>query len=138
MNTTEFRKLMQTIADGWNTKDAKNAADCFSDDAIYIEPPDKQFFRGKDQLYEYFGGEAGFDMKLAWHHLFFDEEKQHGAGEYTFEFNSKIHHGVAIVELENGKIKLWREYDVPGNLSYEEFLETKGKQFKFTIKSLKK
>ncbi|OGG12735.1 hypothetical protein A2875_01915 [Candidatus Gottesmanbacteria bacterium RIFCSPHIGHO2_01_FULL_46_14] len=132
VNTNEFQRLLQTIADGWNTKDAKKAVECFIDDAVYIEPPDKQFFQGKNQLYQYFGGDDGFDMKLTWHHVFFDEEKQQGAGEYTFEMNDIIHHGVAILELENGKIKLWREYDVTGNLSYEDFLKTEGKQFKFT------
>ncbi len=129
---------MQTIAQGWNTKNAKMATDCFTDNAAYIEPPDKQFFKGKKELYEYFGGDNGFDMTLQWQNLFFDEEKQTGIGEYTFEFNNLIHHGVAIVELENGKIKHWREYDTTGDLSYEDFIKIDGKTFAFTIKELMK
>lgn len=128
---------MQTIANGWNTKNAEKAADCFTDDAVYIEPPDKQFFKGKEELYQYFGGDNGFDMKLQWHNLFFDEEQQTGIGEYTFEFNNMIHHGVTIVELQDGKIKFWREYDTTGTISYDEFIKTDGKQYKFTIKELK-
>jgi ketosteroid isomerase-like protein len=138
MTTKEFKELMEIIATGWNTKHAKMAVDCFTDDATYIEPPDKQFFKGREQLYEYFGGDEGFDMQLSWNHLFFDEEKQMGCGEYTFIFKGKIHHGVTIVELENGKIKLWREYDTVGSLSYKDFIKTEGKVFGFTIKDLKK
>jgi hypothetical protein len=138
MTQQEFKEVMQTIANGWNTKNAKKAVECFTEDAIYIEPPDKQFFQGKNELYEYFGGDSGNEMTLTWHHLLFDEEKQIGSGEYTFEMNNIIHHGMAIVEVENGKIKLWREYDIPGNLSYEDFTKIDGKKFTFTIKDLAK
>ena len=138
MNTLEFEKLLETIALGWNTKNAKLAVECFTSDAIYIEPPNKQLIQGQNELYIYFGGDNGADMKLTWHHLFFNKEKQSGAGEYTFEMNGVIHNGVAIVEIENGRIKFWREYDVPGTLSYEDFLKTNGKEFQFTGKDLTK
>ena len=138
MNTSEFEKLLETIAKGWNTKNTKLATNCFTVDAIYIEPPDKQYFEGRARLYEYFGGDKGLDMSLVWHNKFFNEERQSGAGEYTFEMNDTIHHGVAILELENGRIKLWREYDIPGNISREDFIKTEGKRFKFTIKDLAK
>jgi hypothetical protein len=35
---------MQTIAAGWNEGNARKAADCFSEDAIYVEPPEKQLY----------------------------------------------------------------------------------------------
>ena len=38
---------MQTIADGWNEGNAPQAADCFSEDAIYVEPPEKQLYHGR-------------------------------------------------------------------------------------------
>lgn len=137
MNQQQYIALMQTVADGWNTKNAKQAVECFTDDAIYIEPPDKQFFKGKKELYEYFGGDTGFDMKLTWHHLFFNEDEQIGSGEYTFEMNETIHHGVAVIEIKNEKISLWREYDTVGKLSYDNFLKTSGKTFVFTITDLR-
>lgn len=138
MNQQEFETVMQTIANGWNTKNPKAAVECFSDNAIYIEPPNKQFIKGTDELYHYFGGDTGVDMKLTWQNLFFNEAKQSGAGEYTFEMKGIIHHGVAIVEVENEKIKFWREYDTTGNLSYEDFIKTEGKEFQFTGKDLTK
>ena len=71
--TTDFEKLMQTIANGWNEGDARKAADCFSEDAIYVEPPEKQLYRGRTELYEFFGGDHGTDipMRMIWHHLAF-------------------------------------------------------------------
>jgi hypothetical protein len=47
ISTDEFERLMQTIAEGWNEGNARQAADCFSQDAIYVEPPDKQLYRGR-------------------------------------------------------------------------------------------
>lgn len=138
MNQREFEELMETIAKCWNTKNSRAAVACFTADAVYIEPPDKQLIRGRSELYEYFGGDTGFDMKLTWHNLFFNEDTQSGAGEYTFEMKGKVHHGVAIIELEKGKVRLWREYDMKSNLSYADFLKIEGKDFQFTAYDLSK
>jgi len=136
MNTKGFETLMWNIANGWNEKKPRQAVECFTPDATYMEPPDKQFFQGHKELYEYFGGDKGVEMKLTWQNLFFNESTQKGSGEYTFEMNGAVHHGVAIVELEGGKIKMWQEYDTSGTLSYGDFIKTEGKNFKFTIKEL--
>ena len=56
LTAQEFERLMMTISDGWNKGDAREAADCFSEDAIYVEPPDKQLYHGRSELYEFFGG----------------------------------------------------------------------------------
>jgi hypothetical protein len=84
--TAQFKSLMRTIADGWNEGNAKKAADCYTEDALYTEPPDKQVHVGRKALYEFFGGDKKPDppMKMTWHHLAFDEESQTGFGEYTF------------------------------------------------------
>lgn len=44
ITASQFNQLMQTIADGWNDGDARKAADYFSADAGYVEPPDKQAY----------------------------------------------------------------------------------------------
>ena len=64
MNSPEFKKLINTIAEGWNEGNARKSADCFSEDAIYIEPPDKQVYHGRDELFEFFGGENGTDIPM--------------------------------------------------------------------------
>ena len=120
--TTDFEKLMQTIANGWNEGDARKAADCFSEDAIYVEPPEKQLYRGRTELYEFFGGDNGTDipMQMTWHQLAFNEEDQIGFGEYTFQMHGR-YHGIVIVKVVSGLIKQWREYQYRTELSWEEF-----------------
>ena len=118
----EFEKLMQTIADGWNEGNAQKAADCFSEDAVYVEPPDKQVYRGRNELYEFFGGDEGpeIPMHMRWHHLALNEGEQIGFGEYSFQMRGK-YHGIVTVKIENGLIKFWREYQYKTQLSWDEF-----------------
>jgi hypothetical protein len=83
----------------------------------------KQLYKGRAELFKFFGGSEGRKsaMKMTWHHLVFDEEKQVGAGEFTFEFGSKVH-GVAMVKVAEGKISHWREYWYESDLDWEEFI----------------
>jgi len=122
LTTQQFEELMQTVAEGWNEGNARKASDCFSEDAIYVEPPEKQLYRGRAELYEFFGGDAGADMpmKMTWHHLAFHEEDQLGFGEYTFQMHGR-YHGIVVVKLEAGLIKNWREYQYRSELAWEEF-----------------
>jgi SnoaL-like domain len=125
MNAAQFERLMQTLADGWNEGNAQKAAGCFTDDAVYSEPPDKQLYRGRSALFKFFGGTEGRKraMKMTWHHLIFDESRQLGAGEFTFEYGGKVH-GVAMVKIQNGKIRNWREYWYESPLDWKEFTRT--------------
>jgi len=122
MTESEFERLMQTIADGWNEGNARKAADCFSEDAIYIEPPEKQLYRGRGELYEFFGGDQGTDilMKMTWHHLVFNLQEQIGFGEYTFEMHGR-YHGIVVTKIESGLVKHWREYQYKTELDWGEF-----------------
>lgn len=122
ITTKEFEHLMQTVSDGWKEGNARKAADCFSEDAVYVEPPDKQLYRGRAELYEFFGGDSGTDisMKMTWHHLAFNEEEQIGFGEYTFEMHGR-YHGIVVVRIETGLIKQWREYQYRTELNWEAF-----------------
>lgn len=117
-----FRRLMETLAAGWTEGDARKAAECFTEDAVYVEPPDKQVYRGREELYEFFGGDAGRTepMRMIWHHLVFDERNQIGAGEFTFEYGGAVH-GMVIVRLRDGRIANWREYWYESPLAWEEF-----------------
>jgi hypothetical protein len=122
ITTDEFRKLMQTVAEGWNEGNARKAADCYSENAIYTEPPDRQVHIGRESLYEFFGGDKRPEppMKMTWHHLAFDEREQIGFGEYTFQMNNR-YHGIVIVKVENSRIKNWREYQYKSGLEWKEF-----------------
>ena len=115
---------MQTIAFGWNEGNPRKAADCFSMEAIYSEPPQKQLYHGRDELYEFFGGDHGTDipMKMTWHHLAFNEQQQIGFGEYTFEMHGR-YHGIVVVKTEAGLIKHWREYQYQAVLDWQQFTQ---------------
>ena len=123
LTTSEFEHLMRTIADGWNEGNAGKAANCFSTDAIYVEPPEKQLYHGRAELYEFFGGDAGTDipMHMTWHHLAFNETAQVGFGEYTFEMHGR-YHGTVVVKVESGSIKHWREYQYQSELTWDKFV----------------
>jgi ketosteroid isomerase-like protein len=122
MTMSDFTRLMQTIADGWNEGDAYKAADCFCEDAVYVEPPDQQVYHGRDQLYEFFDGDHSIDtpMHMTWHPLAFNRDEQIGFGEYSFQMHGK-YHGIVTVKLVNGLIKFWREYQYKTELGWDEF-----------------
>ena len=122
ITTDDFRQLMNNVAEAWNNGNARNAAACFTDDAVYIEPPDKQVYIGQQALYEFFGGDEPPEppMKMTWHHLAFDEANQVGFGEYTFQMINR-YHGIVIVKIVEGKINNWREYQYKSDLSWPDF-----------------
>jgi ketosteroid isomerase-like protein len=122
IRTADFERLMKTVAAGWNEGNARKAADCFGEDTVYVEPPDKQLYHGRAELYEFFGGESRTDipMKMTWHHLAFNEEEQVGFGEYTFQMHGR-YHGIVIVNVKAGLIRHWREYQYQSELDWQEF-----------------
>jgi len=120
MKKEEFRQLLQTVADGWSAGDARLAADRFTEDAVYVEPPDRQRYSGRQQLADFFGRGVEFSMK--WHRIVFDEEEKAGFGEYTLSVIGKFTlHGITAVEIEDGLICSWREYQYRSELPFEQF-----------------
>ena len=122
LNRKGFRAVMEAVADGWNRGDAKAAASCFSDKAIYSAPPSRPH-QGRKALYEFFGGDKGRGsrMRMTWHHLIFDPAQQIGVGEYTFQYHIQTH-GLVIVRISKGLILNWREYEVESALSWQQFV----------------
>jgi hypothetical protein len=122
ITTADFERLMQTIAVGWNEGNARRAADCFHEEVIYVEPPETQLYRGRTELYEFFGGDRGTDlpMQMTWHHLAFNQAEQVGFGEYTFQMHGR-YHGIVVVKIEAGLIRHWREYQYKSELDWKTF-----------------
>jgi ketosteroid isomerase-like protein len=121
---SEFVQLLQRLADAWNQGDARRAANCFTPDALYTEPPDRQYYAGREALYRFFGGPDGRpgQIQMLWHHVIFDEERQLGAGEFTFSYGETVH-GVTMIKVRHGLISNWREYWYASPLSWEGFTE---------------
>lgn len=134
LNAAAFREMMNRLADCWSQQKTDQALACFTEDAIYMEPPDIQFYKGHSQLRPYFAAlKPGTFMRF--HNLWFDEARQIGAGEYSFGEGNEptADHGVVVVELRDGRIAFWREYQQKGPTSFEQFLDTKDKRWRWTI-----
>ena len=56
-------------------------------------------------------------MHMQWHHLAFNEKEQVGYGEFTFQMNLR-YHGIVTVQIQEGKIANWREYEYQSNLDW--------------------
>jgi hypothetical protein len=114
--------MLRVVAEGWNEGNAEKAANMFAENAIYEEPPKKQYYQGKAAIFEFFGGKKGFElpMKMTWHHFAFNEETQIGFGEYTFAMN-KQYHGIVMVRVKDKKIASWREYQYESSLDWSVF-----------------
>lgn len=119
----EFIRLMETVAAGLNENNGRKAADCFALDAIYSEPPNKQIYRGRDRIFEFFGGWKGRPkiMQMVWHHLAFDEQTQIGSGEFSLTYGNTIH-GMVSVRIRDGLIGNWREYFYQSALDWNGFV----------------
>ena len=122
MTQSEFVQLLERLADAWNQGDARQAADCFTPDALYTEPPDRQHYAGREALYRFFGGPDGRpgQMQMTWRHVVFDADQQLGAAEFTFTYGETVH-GVTMLKVRDGLISNWREYWYASPLTWEAF-----------------
>ncbi|GAB3325343.1 hypothetical protein GCM10027299_23300 [Larkinella ripae] len=123
ISRAEFTRLMQTVAAGLNENNGRKAADCFALDAIYSEPPNKQIYRGRDRIFEFFGGWKGRPklMQMVWHHLAFDEQTQIGSGEFSLTYGTTVH-GMVSIRIRDGLIGNWREYFYQSALDWNGFV----------------
>jgi ketosteroid isomerase-like protein len=134
MKQDDFNELMQRLAEAWSAHDTEAALACFAFDAIYMEPPDIQLYQGHEQLRPYFGALAEGTI-MVFHNLWFDEQSQVGAGEYSFGLkgSENADHGVVVVEIREGRIAIWREYQQKGPADFRGFLSTEGKSWRWHI-----
>lgn len=122
ISSEDFTRILKQVADGWKEGNASKAAEVFAVDAVYEEPPRRQYYRGQAAIFNFFGGNEGFNrpMKMTWHNIAFNEGSQIGFGEYTFSMN-KQYHGIVAIKVENGKIISWREYQYESSMEWNEF-----------------
>ena len=133
----EFENLMATLAEAWSKQDTRAALGCFTADALYMQPPDLQLYRGTGDLEKLFGAiRPGTLMRF--HNLAFNTKTQVGFGEFSFGRSgaATADHGVVVVTLRDGRVSLWRVYFQEGPGSFSEFVRVDGKTWKWTVKDL--
>jgi len=119
MTKSEFRNLLQSLADAWSRREYASAAEAFAEDVRYGDPT-RYSFQGRDELRAFFENDEGYDQRTVWHTVVFDEEQQIGAVEYTYEGTYR-YHGTVLIKIVDGKISRWREYQHIDPREWEEF-----------------
>lgn len=118
-----FRAVLDSVAVAWNSARPELAVGCFTETAVYLEPPDRQLYRGRPALHDFFAAsiQPARPDRMRWHMMAFDSARQVGFGEYTYR-GRQNYHGVAVLQLKAGLIQTWREYQYGSPLSWNEFV----------------
>lgn len=125
----QFIELMTRVSEGWSTNNTELALSAFADGAVYSEPPSLQIYKGRDELREFFDAVRP-GSSMTWHNLWYNENAGFGAGEYSFHNGGRATaaHGVAVVEINDAKISIWREYQRRGPIDFEKFHDSQHKE----------
>jgi len=118
MTRPEFEAMLQSLARGWAEKDYEKVASFYAEDVRYLDPT-RYSFASRAELLEFFRGEDS-EESTVWHNVVFDEERQLGAAEYTYQGTHR-YHGTVWIQLRGNLIALWREYQHVSHLEWEEF-----------------
>jgi hypothetical protein len=129
----DFVGLMMRVAKGWSSQDTALALSAFHPEALYTEPPNLQMYRGHDELRPFFSAVTP-GSSMIWHHLWYNPGTGIGAGEYSFHKGGRdtAVHGVAVVEIRDGKITYWREYQRRGDIDFGRFHDPATKNWETT------
>ena len=119
MTAAEFRDMLGALADAWSRRDYAAAASAFAEDVRYADPL-RYSFASRAELVAFFEADDNYDQRTVWHTIVFDEERQVGAVEYTYDGTHR-YHGTALVRVEDGRISRWREYQHVDDREWEEF-----------------
>lgn len=93
---------------------ARFATDVFYGDAVHYK------IRGREDLLRFFEDDDEEPQFCVFHNAIFDEGRQIGVAEYTYE-GTKLYHGTVWVEVSNDLISRWREYQYVAASGFDEF-----------------
>lgn len=119
MTLDEFRSMLAALAAGWTSRDYEKVAAPFSPNVFYSDPLNYTF-RDRESLLAFFQDDDGCAQHCEFHDLLFDESAQKGVAEYTYEGTHR-YHGTVWIDLEDGQISRWREYQHKDQRRWHEF-----------------
>lgn len=123
MTCDEFEAMLYALAAGWSTRDYKAVADHFAEKCFYTDPLNYAF-HNRAEILEFFRADDGREQYCEFHAHVFDEDRQLGVAEYTYEGTYR-YHGTVWIEIVDGKISSWREYQHRSNRAWSEFWDRK-------------
>lgn len=122
MTRDKFEELLASLAENWTNRNYEAVAVNFAEDVFYSDSLNYTFFN-RASLLKFFCDDGGCDQFCEFHNAVFDEARQIGTAEYTYEGTHR-YHGTVWVEIANGKIATWREYQHKSELDWEAFWKT--------------
>lgn len=111
--------MLTLLADGWTHKEYAAVASQFADDVFYSDP-NHYTFRDRVSLQAFFEDDEGRPQYCVFHNALFDEIRQLGVAEFTYQGTFR-YHGTAWIELKDDKIASWREYQHISSKTWDEF-----------------
>lgn len=118
MDQTEFRSLLNALADGWKDGEYERVASHFAENAFYSDAFTYKF-RDRAPLLAFFEDDGGEPQSCVFHEAVFDEARQIGVAEFTYR-GTYLYHGTAWITIEGEKIISWREYQHTSDKTREE------------------
>ncbi len=119
MTAEAFRALLARLADGWSRRAYHEVAAHFAEQVHYADPT-RYRLDGRAALLDFFRNDDGMEQRTTFHTVVFDEARQVGMAEYTYEGTHR-YHGAVVVKVAGGLITHWREYQHVDPRTWEEF-----------------
>lgn len=107
------------MAKAWTGRDYEKVVECFAARFFYSDALNYRF-SNQAELLAFFRDDDGKPQYCEFHLAVFDEQRQTGAAEYTYEGSSR-YHGTVWIEIENDRIESWREYQHISELDRENY-----------------
>lgn len=108
MTSNQFNNMLTNLARGWSGRDYEFVASHFSENLFYSDPLNYTI-RDRESLLAFFRDDEGKPQSCEFHGYIFDEGRQVGTAEYTYEGTFR-YYGTVWIDLREDKIVSWREY----------------------------
>ncbi|HKP69193.1 MAG TPA: nuclear transport factor 2 family protein [Pyrinomonadaceae bacterium] len=119
MDRIKFGAMLKLLADAWTDREYALVASQFAEDVFYSDPRNYTF-RDRQSLLAFFSDDDGLPQSCTFHNWIFDEEQQLGVAELTY-VGTYRYHGTVWIEVRNGQIVSWREYQHISDKDWDEF-----------------